>query len=41
MTIQVKTKTKRQYLDIYAMELEAISELSRKAQETLRRQSQS
>ena len=32
MTIPVKTKTKRQYLHIYAIELEAISELSRKAQ---------
>ena len=41
MTVPVKTKTKRQYLDIYAIELETISELSRKAQETLRRQSQS
>ena len=32
MTIPVKTKTKTQYLDIYEIELEAISELSRKAQ---------
>ena len=32
MTIPVKTQTARQYLDIYAIELEAISELSRKAQ---------
>ena len=31
MTIPVKTKTKTQYLDIYEIELEAISELSRKA----------
>ena len=32
MTIPVKTQTARQYLDIYAIELETISELSRKAQ---------
>ena len=32
MTIPVKTKTKTQYLDIYEIELEAISELSRKTQ---------
>ena len=32
MTIPVKTQTARQYLDIYAIELETISELTRKAQ---------
>ena len=32
MAIPVKTKTRTQYLDIYEIELEAISELSRKAQ---------
>ena len=41
MTIPVKTKTTRQYLDIYAIELETISELSRKAQEILKSQTQS
>ena len=38
MTIPVKTKTTRQYLDIYAIELETISQLSKKAQEKFRRQ---
>ena len=37
----VKTKTTRQCLDVYAIELETISEPSRKAQETFRRQTQS
>ena len=37
----VKTETTRQYLDVYAIELEKISEPSRKAQETFRCQTQS
>ena len=37
----VKTKTTRQYLDVYVIEFETISEPSRKAQETFRRETQS